>query len=49
MAKDVNGKKITIYVMEDDIEEIDKIRKEYGLSFSGAIRFILKMFFKGNK
>jgi len=46
MAKDTNGKKVTIYVMEDDIEEINKIQKEYGLSFSGAIRFILKMFFK---
>jgi len=46
MAKDVNGRKVTIYVMEDDIEAIEKIQKEYGLSFSGAIRFIIKMFFK---
>jgi len=47
MSKDVNGRKITIYIMDDDIENINKIQKEYGLSFSGAIRFIIKMFFKG--
>ena len=46
MAKDVNGKKVTIYVMDNDIDNISKIQKEYGLSFSGAIRFIIKMFFK---
>jgi len=46
MAKDVNGKKVTIYVMDNDIDNISKIQEEYGLSFSGAIRFIIKMFFK---
>ena len=46
MSKDVNGKKVTIYIMDDDIKEIEKLMKEHGLSFSGAIRFALKKYFK---
>ena len=47
MANETNGKKVTIYIMDNEIEEIEKVREEYGLSFSGAIRFIIRMFMKG--
>jgi len=44
MAKETNGRKVTIYVMDSEVEAIEKVREEYGLSFSGAIRFIIRMF-----
>jgi len=36
------GKKVTIYILDEDLPKLQALQIKYGLSLSGAIRMIIR-------